>query len=165
MTDEADKQAAELFRRIANDPRTRRQQLKLIKEVDPNQQFWDDDLNSKLEAIDAKVEKDKADREEQKIIDRLTAQKKALGERYKPEQIAEIEKLMTEHGIGDYNIGAKVYAADQPLPDARPVQMPRQGERWKLPEMEDFRKDPAGAAIAGAMADIERLRSGALKPY
>jgi hypothetical protein len=157
---------AAILRKISTDPRTRRAVTKAIKEVEPDAfpefSFPDQkvaDLDEKYEARFAELE---ANAESKRIHASLREQKTKLLEKYSPEQVAEIEKLMEQHNIGNYDIGAKVYAADvPPLDPQRTPPQSRFGERWTLPEqMEEFKKDPAAAAIKGAYADIDRLRRG-----
>jgi hypothetical protein len=165
---EEDAALATLMRKMANDPKYRAYVAKAAKEIEPERypesSFADvkvDDLDKKLESKFAEFD---AKQETARVERRLREQKKALSEKYEPEQIAEIEKLMEKHGLHDYDIGAKVYAADVPPIDPKRGGLPppaKFGERWEFPpNMEEFRKDPAGAALRGAYADIDRLRRG-----
>jgi hypothetical protein len=158
---------AAILRKISTDPRTRRAVTKAIKEVDPEAfpdfSFPDQKVADLEEKLESKLADMEAKRESERIQARLRAQKSKLLEKYDEKQVEAIEKdIMEKHGISDYEIAGKIYASD--VPDIEPHRASpaaRNGERWSMPEMiEDFRKDPAGAAIRGAYADIDRLRRG-----
>jgi hypothetical protein len=158
---------ANILKKIANDPRSRKAVVKAIKEVDPDSfppgSFADTIVADLEEKIEAKFADRDAKNETERIERHLRNQKRKLSEKYEPEQIAEIEKLMEKHNIADYEIGAKAFAADVPGIDPKrgAPPAPKFGERWEFPpNMDDFRKDPSGTALKGAYADIDRLMRG-----
>jgi hypothetical protein len=165
---EDDATLANILKKIANDPRSRKAVVKAIKEVDPEAfppgSFADTIVSDLEEKIEAKFTDRDAKSETARVERHLREQKRKLSEKYEPEQIAEIEKLMEAHNLADYDIGAKVYAADLPPIDPKRGGTPppaKFGERWEFPSnMDDFRKDPAGTALKGAYADIDRIRRG-----
>jgi hypothetical protein len=150
-----------LMRQLINDPRSRADTAKWIKEVAPEYKnhFPDTDISSLKADIERQREEDKLAREREKIEAKLQAQKSRLAEKYEPSQIEEIEKLMQEHGISNYDIGAKLYAADMPPPEEGRMPVGRQGERWEFPDLENYKKDPMGAAAKSAYAEIDRMNA------
>ncbi len=151
-----------LFRKLMNEPKTRRRAIGLVNEVDPGKYtFHDDQALDEIDKLKAGREEDKAERERERIESRLRSQRDKLAGKFSPEQIAEIEKFATENGIGNYEIAAKAWAADLPPPEPRAETPALFGERWQMPpRIDDFRKDPSGAAIRGAREDIVRLMAG-----
>jgi hypothetical protein len=165
MSDE-DAAHAALLRRLATDPRTRRIVTKAIKEIDPenyrDHAFPDQKVEDLKEEMEARLAELESKRKIEQADEILRKQKQELLNKYSDEQISEIEKIMEKHNISDYELASKVYAADTPQVDPKRSPRPTQfGERWQFPEnMEEFKKDPAGAALRGAYADIDRLRRG-----
>jgi len=151
-------QMAKLLGKLMSEPKTRRTVGKAIREVEPNVRFPDLDLEDLKEELRADREKEKADRETEKLEEKLRTQRDRLKDRYSDEQLKQIEEdVMKKHGIFDYEIAAKVYAAEQP-----PVRESREenhhGATWKIPNFEKYFKDPRGTALDEAHQAIAELR-------
>jgi hypothetical protein len=165
--DENDTALAASLRKLVTDPRSRDKAVRLLKEVDPESwpkfSFPDTEITALEEKVDEKLAALEAKRAGERVEQSLRAQKTKLLEKYSPEQVADIEKsIMEKHNIHDYEIAEKVYASDTPPIDPKRSPPPaRFGERWTMPEqMEEFKKDPAAAALRGAYADIDRIQRG-----
>lgn len=123
--------------KISANPKTRREQLRLIKEVSPNTPI--PELDATEPAMQALAEERKA-REalEKRISDKEDADAKAardsrvtgqveagrqlLAQRgYSKEGVDAIEKLMQEQGIANYDVAETYYAKTNTAPPADPI--------------------------------------------
>lgn len=160
-----DARFASLLRKMANDPRTRRDAVKLIRTVDPDNfpesAFPDVKLAEIEEKFDGKFSELDTKQQTTRLERKLAAQKAKLLETYEEDQVAEMEKMVSEGLVKDYDTARKVYIADSPAPNPRnSPPPPRQGETWTMP---DFKATPAALAkkaTDGAYADMERLMRG-----
>jgi hypothetical protein len=148
-----------LAAQIGNNPKTRRTFMKALKEIDPDRyaRFPDQKLEDKLEELDQARETEKIEREAEKLQVRRQAQRDSLAHRYSEEDIGKIEALMQANGLVDYEVGAKIYAADT-RPASPNAEIPRPSATWTLPTFEGLAKDPANAARNHAYAVIDELR-------
>lgn len=145
--------------KVANNPKTRRQFLKAVKEVEPDRRFPDQDVEDLREEVRAELDNERQERERERLAERLEAQRQGLLGRFTEEQIQDIEKtVMPKYGISDYEAAAKIYGAD--LAPALPThQQSRPGANWELPNFEGLHKDPAKAARDMAYKVIDEMRS------
>lgn len=153
------KDLSELTLKIANDPKTRKKFVGIVKEIDPSRRFPDveqDDLRAEFKAS---LEADKQEREAEKVKARLEGQKSALRSRYDEKAIDEIEKLMEKKGISDYEDGAILYGAT--LQAAKPTYEVND-HKWTMPAF-DIKtignKADSRAKIYQAIDDINRNRA------
>lgn len=155
LSPEAQAQLAKLSMDLANNPKTRKQFVGLVKEIDPSKRFPDVETDALREEFAAARENDKLEREKEKTMARLEAQKGMLKSRYDDAAIGEIEKLMEKLGISDYDVGARIYAAETKA--ATPTYQAND-HRWNLPAVEQ--KDYANLkqnTRAKAMQVIDEL--------
>lgn len=142
-----------LMKRLAANPKTRRPVLNAIRVLDPQARFADQDVQDLREELARKDAQRAAQLNAAIERTRMETQRKSLGSRYKEEQIKEIETLMQTHGILDYDIGAKLYAAD--LPPPVPVhQTNSRGGPWTLPDDKELLNNPREWANKQAQAVI-----------
>jgi len=153
-----DKYLANLLTKLTEDPRTRRRVLQAVKELEPNLRFPDQDVQDLREEFEAKLAEDRQKRESETIRARLEADRQRLADRYDDETIRKIETdVMQKHGIADYEVAAKVYAAD--LPPERPERDDtRHGATWELPSFDEYFENPMKTARANAYRTIDELR-------
>lgn len=140
---EAQKQLAELTIKLAHDPKTRKAFTKLVKEVDPSKSFPDMDAEDNRDVIRSEFAKRDQDAESARVKQRLEAQRAGLinSGRYKEEDVQKIEKeVMEKHGISDYDVASKVYAADTKAANPTPEIKSRV---WEMP-MSTLSKDALG---------------------
>lgn len=143
LSPEAQASLAELSVAIAQNPETRKQFANLVKKVKPEYGNSFHDVTNEDMREDIKAEFRKRDEElaKREALSRLNEQRNSLRDRYDDSAMGDIEKLMEKHGISDYEIGAKIYAADtkpsMPHPSAGDYS-------WKMPniEMKDFNNLP-----------------------
>lgn len=155
---------ATLLMKLSGNPKTRRKQLELVKELDPNYR-----LPADVQIASLKEDLTK-DREEEKIRTRAEnyqrqsqAQRKALIDsgRYTEEQVKEMEeKVMKRYRLGDYEAASKLYAAD--IEPARPSSRDRarHGQIWEFPDIPGLLQNPDKAATDAAYSIIDEMRSG-----
>jgi hypothetical protein len=135
LSPEAQAQLAKLATDLANNPKTRKQFVGLVKEIDPSRRFPDVENDEIRDEMRREFERRDQDRKKEAAIAKLEAQRSALKERYDDKAIEEIEKLMEKEGISSYETGAKLYAADlkpaEPTPDIKSgvFQMPSFGQK------------------------------------
>lgn len=139
LTPEAQASLAELTVAIAQNPETRKQFAGMVKKVKPEYQGSFHDVTNEDMRDEMKAEFRKRDEENLKkdALRQLSEQRNSLRDRYDDTALGEIEKLMEKHGISDYDLAAKIYAADtkpsMPNPSAGDYS-------WKMPaiEVKDF---------------------------
>lgn len=159
LTPEAQAQLAKLATDLANNPKTRKQFVGLVKEIDPSKRFPDVENDELREEFKREL----ADRDRKAEADRIKQhqenQRNALKERYDDATIAEIEKMMEKKGIGDYEDGAALYSAI--TKPEKPSYEP-QDHAWSLPNIEikdfDKLKQRSRASAYQAIDDLNRKR-------
>lgn len=137
LTLEAQAQLAKLMTDLANNPKTRKKVVGLIKEIDPSRRFPDVEAEELEEKMQREFERRDQAREAERVKTRLESQKAGLADRYDEKAIEEIEKLMEKKGISDYEDGAMLYAAV--TKPATPTYEAKD-HRWSMPaiDIKDF---------------------------
>lgn len=117
------KELSDITLKVANDPKTRRKYADIVNEVEPTRRFHDIEAQRLEEKVDKKFEERDAERRKKEILAKQEAERNALKDRYDDAGIAEIEKIMEQEGISNYQTAAKLYAADlkpsAPTPDIK----------------------------------------------
>lgn len=159
---------ADLAESIFNDPQLGAEAKALIKRKHPNVQIPDFDLENKLNArIDSdrqereEKERAKADEAERDRILKLRADtQKKYG--FTDEAMTKLEQFMEERFVGDYDVAASYFAAQQP----KPVEA-MTDHFWNHHKSDDFKKvseDPEAwgrtELLAALNAEQQRLRGG-----
>lgn len=128
---------AELAVELANKPETRKDFAHLVKKVQPNRRFHDVEVDD----IRAEIRKEFEERDQRAaqslIVKAMEREKAKLADRYDEKAIGEIESLMEKHGLSDYGLAARLYAAE--TKPANPTPQP-DDHRWTLPniDLKDF---------------------------
>lgn len=151
-------QLAELMYNIGNNPKTRKQTLKAIKEIDPDARFSDleaEDLRQEIEEKFSEQEQLRLGREAQERQQRQRDSLVSSG-RYSEEDLPKIEETMQKYGITDYEAGAKLYGAD--VEPARPTPEIK-GRVWEMPSFEGLKENPQTWGRKEAYKVIDELRS------
>jgi hypothetical protein len=111
LNPQAEKELAELMYEYAND----KEQRPIFGEWYKNKKgrvLPDVEAASAVQLIDRRFEQEKAEREKEKALAKLEAQRESLKSRYDDTALGEIEKLMEKHGISDYDLAARLYASE-----------------------------------------------------
>lgn len=135
LSPEAQSQLADLALQLAHDPKTSKQYKKLVKELHPDRHFPDvevDDLREEVKTLlAARDQKEESDR----VNQGLRAQRNGLitSGKFTEEDVKKMETdVMEKHGISDYEVAAKVYAADtrpaNPTPEIK-------SRVWEMPKL------------------------------
>ena len=136
---------------------------KLVKKVDPSRTFPADDVADLREEM---AQRDK-DREEKaahdKAIEAQEQQRKLVAGRYAPEEIKEIEAIMTKHGLADYEIGEELYLSRR-KPREAAAAANSGGRTWEFPQQEGLFENPGKWATDEAVKVIDEIKSGVLRP-
>jgi len=165
--DSATAELAELARSLANDPKTRRQFLQLVKAKNPGQPIPELDLAAQMEAF-AKPHLDKIAKMEQDQIRReaeanVLAKRNALKAKgFDDSDVTAIEKLMIEKQIGSHDTAAEFYRNTQTVATPTPstfqqVTMPVKGKEVK--EAGGIRK----WAMSEAFKAVDDIKAGRVK--
>jgi hypothetical protein len=153
-----DIEVGKMIRRVASNPKTRRPLYQSLKAVDPNVRWPDQDIED-FKADWAKKEKDKELREQaKKHQETMESQRAALVQNYDEEHVKKIEKLMQKHGLYDYELGAKLYNAESPMPQQHGQEAAR-GTRWEMPSDKELINNPAKWANDMAYKTIAEFRA------
>lgn len=128
---------AELAVEVANNPDTRKEFARLVKKVQPNRRFPDVEVDDMREEIRREFEKKEQEGEQARILRSMERQKSKVSENYDDKAMGEIEALMSKHGLSDYELAARLYAAETKPATPRPQP---NDHRWSLPniELKDF---------------------------
>lgn len=135
LSPEATDQLAALAQTLAHNPKTRRQFVKLVQEVDPSKRFPDVESDELRESIKSEFAQRDQQAEANRVLQHQQNQRAGLisSGRFKEEDVKAMEKdVMEKHGISDYDIAAKVYSAD--TRPATPTSEIR-SRSWEMPNM------------------------------
>lgn len=129
---------------LRDNPKTRKQFLKAVKETHPNFQLPTDIANEDLtQTVESKFAERDQKAEQDRVNARLASQRQGLidgslisGRKFDEETVkTKIEPFMQQKGIADYDDGARLYMAHQPPVEPRP-EIPTAGQ-WTLPKVEN----------------------------
>jgi hypothetical protein len=109
------------------------------------------------EEMAAEEEKKEIDRENARQKRRMEDQRRALAKDYDEDGVKAIETLMEKHGIHDYEVGRKLYAAEAPTMGDR-NEAPSSSSRWDMPTDKELLADPSKWANQMAEQTIRELR-------
>jgi len=128
---------AELAVELANKPETRKEFARLVQKVQPNRRFPDVEADDLKAEIDRRFEEKEREVEQKRILKAMEREKAKISKNYDEKSIGEIEALMEKHGISDYSLAARLYAAE--TKPANPTPQP-DDHRWTLPniDLKDF---------------------------
>lgn len=161
------KQVADFVESIYNDPALSKEAKALIKKKYPQVQIPDYDIEEK---ITSRLDEDRKQREEEKRAAKEAEEEKRFSETrtkvqkeygYTDDGMKDLEKMMLERNIGDYEVAATYHAAKNPKQsDAN-----QHDGRWHYQKQDNFAeiaKDPEAWAeneILGALRrDQERTK-------
>lgn len=149
----------QLALKMRNHPKTRKEFARMAKEVVPTLTFPDVDQEDRVENMISDFKKEQEDNAAKAartaLETRLATEKNALAERYTPEQIAEIEKIMLDRGLASYADAAILYAHFNP-----PTQVnhnPRPQTSFELPTNKDWLTNPKKMALNTAYEAIDDI--------
>ena len=156
---QARRQVADFVESIYNDPQLNKDAKRLIKRKYPNLQIPDYDLEEKL---DARLDQDRNERQQveearrqQEEDDKYKKLRKRTQEEYgaTEESMAELEQMMVDRNIGDYEAAAALkWAKNPPTSDSN-----YDNHYWnheKQDGFQDIAKDPEGWARGEIMKSI-----------
>jgi hypothetical protein len=141
------RQIADFAESLYNDPELSRELKGMIKKKHPNMRIDDYDLEQRVEE---RLAADRREREEQENSRRNEEdQKHFQGVRkktqeqygYSDKQMEDLEKLMVERNVGDYDVAAQYMASKEP----KPIEASFSDDRWnhaKTPGFAEIAKDP-----------------------
>lgn len=161
------RQIADFVESIYNDPNLSREAKALIKKKYPQLQIPDYDIEERVERRLAEAEKQRTDQEAARAREADEAhwreQRGQIQKRYNftDEAMTDLEKMMIDRNIGDYEVAASYKAQRDPKPSDATFDT----FRWnhdKQPGFADIARDPEGWGRGEIMkalrADQERER-------
>lgn len=143
------RQVADFVESIYNDPALTKEAKQLIKKKYPNLQIPDLDIEARVEQ---RLEQDRRDREEREQAQVAERDERSFQEvRNKTQKqygftdkaMEDLEKLMVDRNVGDYDIAAQYMASKEP----KPSEATFNDGRWnhdKAPGFAEIAKDPEG---------------------
>ena len=155
-------QVADFVEGIYNDPQLNREAKALIKKKYPNLQIPDYDL---MNQVEQRFEQERQEREVEKRAQREAEEQReyeqtrsATQKRYgfTDEAMNDLEKMMVERNIGDYEVAATFRAQQNPSPSEA-----LDDQRWNHSKQEGFKEiaaDPEGWGKMEIMKALGRDR-------
>lgn len=163
------RQVADFVESIYNDPTLNKEAKRLIKKKYPQMQIPDLDIEERVDQrfADEKKERDERERKAKEDAEdaRFREKRKAVQEEYgfTNEAMTDLEKMMVERNIGDYDVAASFKASRDPKPSDADFDT----GRWDYPStpgFEDIAKDPEGwgrnEILKALRSDQQRARGG-----
>lgn len=156
LDDQAIKDLASLALALAHDKDTRPIVNAKLKK-DFNKSLPDVEIEDIRASVKKEFEDRDANTQKERTLAKLEAQKEELKSRYEEKDITEIEKLMEKHGLSDYSLGARLYAAEtKPANPSYEVN----DHKWSMPQ---FKVEDLGnlrqLSRAKAYQAIDEIRS------
>ena len=152
---------------LAGNPKTRKQALKLVKEINPSFVMPADIAQVELtETVDQRFAERDANDAAKETKANLERSRKGLldgtlieGRKYTEDDVKKIDAFMEANGYTNYEHAALIYAAQQPA--ARTADMPA-APVWELPKVKNpfNTTEVNNAARAKAFDAIRELRQG-----
>lgn len=162
------KQIADIVRPVWDDPQLGREARKLVKAKHPDFQIPDYDLESrfdqKIEDVRRQHEEAETNRRNEQEQERFQNLRKKTQEQYgfTDQAMEDLEKLMVERNIGDYEVAATYLASKQPKTSDATFN----DGRWnhdKAPGFAEIAKDPEGwgrSEILKSLYNIQEQEKG-----
>jgi len=160
LSPQLQEELADLFHEMAHDKDGRKEVANWLRKKKPDSPhaaaFADIEQDEKFQAFRKEQEDRELEHQKQEVIARLNKQRSGLltggvdgaGRKYSEDDVKKIEDLMSRKGISDYDDGATLYAAT--LPPVEPGQGGAppiaHGQRWEIPGLKEYAKNPAKAA-------------------
>lgn len=160
---EAIEELAALSKRLSEDPATRKQFLRLTKQVHPDLPVpeieMEEAVNARASVAEQKVAQLEAKLRQREVKDELTKRRNSLKEKgyvQSDDEILEIEKLMTEKGIGNHETAADYWRhmKQSAIPTSSGFPTPVMSKF----DIKGYMKNPVGAARENAAAALAELR-------
>ena len=151
---------ADLAESILNDPQLGPEAKRLIKQKHPNMQIADYDLETRVNArIDAdrqQREQDEQKKRDQDEYDKIQALRKETQTKYgfTDEAMTKLEKFMEDRYIGDYEVAASYFAAQQP----KPIEEVRDAHFWHHEKKDGFKEIAADPEAWGRQQLFQALK-------
>lgn len=151
---------ANVTRELLNNPATRNRLQKMVKELHPENFIPEIDIpnnalapvNDEVKRLNDEVTQLRAERE----IERRRAELVSSG-KVSANDVSEVEKIMMERGIGDYNTAAELLNFQRQAAKPGPTY---DATRMRLPtDKVDLMKDPRAYAMNEAYAALNEMRS------
>lgn len=154
-----DIEVGKMMRRVAANPKTRRQVYQTLKQADPSVRWPDQDIEDFKEEWLKKQDEERIARKAAEDKAEMEKQRATFLERYGEEDLKKIEKLMEKHAIFDYEVAAKLYAAEAPPPTQGNEAYGSAGStRWEMPSDKELLDNPTKWADKMARQTIAEFR-------
>jgi hypothetical protein len=138
------KQVADFVESIWNDPALTDEAKALVKKKYPNLKIQDYDLEQRVEKRLNEERQARLDTEDKKKFNEVRSNtQKQYG--FTDKAMEDLERLMVERNVGDYDVAATYVASKEPKPSSSTFQ----DQYWKhekQPEWGEITKDPEGWA-------------------
>lgn len=168
LTPEARDELALLGRRLADNPKTRNEYLKLVREINPDVPMPELDMEERAKKLESKtseqVESLKAElqkRDAEQELERRRNRVKARGLDHE-----EVEKVMLEKGITSHDTAAEFLEAQKRAAPPTPTTTfnPSVMDQTAKKTLSGFWKNPVQAARNEAASALQEIRTNNPKP-
>src|SRR5574337_136892 len=154
---------ASLAKSLADDPKTRKQFLKLTKEVRPGvilpELEMENTISEQLASRDEKIKNLETTLAERSVLDDLEQKRGVLRKRgADPEEIVEIEKLMVEKGIADHDTAADYFVWKKQAEEANARAAQSATPKQIISPFMDFFSNPFQRALVEAYKALNENR-------
>ena len=153
------RQIADFSESLYNDPALSNELKGLIKRKYPNVQIADYDIEQRLQQ---RLDEDRKQRDDERAAERSEREQERFNNIRKETQdkygftddaMTELEKMMVERNVGDYEVAAKYMASQNP----KPSEATFKDDRWnhsKAPGFAEIAKDPEEWARSEIMKSL-----------
>ena len=163
LSSEQRDELALLARKLAENPKTRKQMLRLTKEVNPDMPIPELEIEDKTEEAmrkaNERVEQMEAKLRERDAMDELNKRRAKLKEKGlvdSDEQVEQVEKVMLEKGIADHEAAAEYWQYMQQA--AKPTPTGYNPSAIKQFNLSEYWKNPVQGARNEAAKALHELR-------
>lgn len=160
---QAERRIAAVARSLYDDPKAGNEIKRLLKDKYPEMQIQDYDLEQRIEARLAADRKEREDAENNRRNEEQTTRFNTIRQStqkkygFTDEAMEELEKMMVERNVGDYEVAARYMASENPKPSDATFN----DGRWnhdKAPGFVEIAKDPEGWGRSEILRSLNQIQ-------
>jgi hypothetical protein len=152
-----DLEVGRMMRKVAGDPKHRRNLYNTLKQADPRVRWPDMEMQDLREELARERESNRIQQDVRTEQQRMDSQRKDVLAKFGEKGLEDIEKLMLKHKILDYEVASKLYAADAPEVQGR--EEGPASNYWSMPTDKDLLDNPNRWANERAHAMIKEFKT------
>lgn len=158
-SDQTLKELGQLMLKARKNPKTSKGIARIVQTIDSSVKFPDLEIDDVRAEMNQRFEQAEIERDRQATLNQLAAQRRRVANMFDGDEtvMGKIESLMKKHQIFDYDVGRKLYAADQPAP--QPRQEPFMGANWEAPNIKELLTNPLAYERNEARKAIDEINA------